>query len=83
MRRIGTTADYSVVDYPEDVRRIVAALARLGWEATPVEAEDLWDTYSDTYAAGWLFLPEQDGELDAIIQDELRRQGLSEGEVAQ
>jgi len=55
--------DYSKYDYPHDVERIVKVLVSAGYIVTPQEAENMWHKYSDSYAAIWLFLPNDDEEL--------------------
>lgn len=52
-------------DYPEDVKQIVEALARHGYEVDPRHAEAAWSKMStDEYCAGWLMLDHSD---DAAI----------------
>lgn len=54
-------------DYPEDVTRIQEALARTGRYASREECTYLWEKYSDSMAAGWLYLPETDEEILSCI----------------
>jgi hypothetical protein len=48
-------------DYPDDVRRIVAAFAARGYLIIDADAATAWERYSDDYyAAGWLSLGSAD-----------------------
>lgn len=49
-------ADSSHVRYPEDCKRIRQVLRDRGFNLTFKECEELWEYYSDSYAAGWLIL---------------------------
>lgn len=58
--------------HASDVERIQrVALSHgvlLGW----MDAYSLWDNHSDSYAAGWLFLPDNDDELWNTIKYEIQ-----------
>jgi len=41
-----------------DCNRIQQALMEHGYYATIDQCEELWEMYSEEYAAGWLILPE-------------------------
>jgi hypothetical protein len=49
--------------HAEDVASIVDAMAGAGYECSADEARELWELHSDMYAAGWLGLPDTDGEI--------------------
>ena len=55
-------------DYPEDVTRIQNVLAATGRYASRAECEYLWEKYSDSLAAGWIYLPDTDEELLNCIE---------------
>lgn len=55
------------VRYPGDVARIQRVAMAHGFVLTPMQAEQVWDLYSDSMAAGWMGLPESDEELWEII----------------
>jgi|ERR1017187_10193433 hypothetical protein len=40
-----------------DVREIVAACQRRGYEISPSTAHEAWDAFSDSMSAGWMNLP--------------------------
>ncbi len=50
-----------------DVYRIVEVMHANGYEISQQDAFCVWERQSDDYSAGWLFLPENDDELVAII----------------
>lgn len=54
-------------DYPEDVERIVKVLADRGYKCSPGDAAILWDRYSDSMAAGWMMLPQDDEDVFGCI----------------
>lgn len=45
----------------ERIRSVVSA--KRGAAITLEQAQSIWEDYSDMYAAGWLFLPEDDAEI--------------------
>ena len=47
----------------DDVKRIQRVLLAHGYESDLESAADIWDEYSDSMAAGWMFLPPDDLEL--------------------
>jgi hypothetical protein len=57
------TNNYNDCQYPSDVERIVKVALAHGIELSPKEAEAAWDEHSDNYAAGWLYLPEDDESI--------------------
>ncbi|UDM70675.1 hypothetical protein [Vagococcus fluvialis] len=60
--------------YPEDIERIIdLSESKLGLKISVSEADSIWATYSDDYAAGWLILPSKDTELLEIIKKYLSR----------
>jgi hypothetical protein len=56
------------VRYPEDCRRIVEVAGAAGYSVSPWEAEAIWDAYSDSMAAGWMGLPDDDNRLLDIVK---------------
>lgn len=55
--------DYSQFEYPEDIKRIVEAFRLDGLECSPSEACEMWEGYSEDYAAGWIYLPEHPKDI--------------------
>lgn len=51
----------------DDVKRIQVVLLKNGYDADLQSCASIWEDYSDSYAAGWLGLPESDDELFTII----------------
>jgi hypothetical protein len=57
------------IPYSEDCERIRDTFKQRGYSISLLEAHWLWSTYSDKFAASWLFLPESDDEVfDAVKQ---------------
>ena len=50
-------------EYQHDVERIVRIAATRGYILSPADAQAAWEAYSESMAAGWLGLPEDDNEL--------------------
>lgn len=50
-----------------DVERIQEVLLYNGYSSTLRDCANLWDDYSEAYAAGWLGLPDDDRELWDIL----------------
>lgn len=46
-----------------DCKRMVQILAERGYAATIEQARDIWSKHSETMAAGWLGLPDDDASL--------------------
>lgn len=46
-----------------DCERIQKILAANGYKASLEQCKFLWETYSDSLAAGWLILPEEDEQV--------------------
>jgi len=57
-----------------DVIRLQAVILQNGYEADYEDAANIWEDYSDSYAAGWLGLPDDDNELWQIIEDRVERE---------
>lgn len=55
------------IRYPADVLRIRQVALRNGLDLTDAQAQDAWDRYSDSMAAGWMGLPEDDEELYSTV----------------
>ena len=63
------------VDRPEDCLRIVAQVNKLGYDCTLMEAEEMWNKYSDKVEAGWIGLPDTEEDLAEILKLELTPPG--------
>lgn len=71
----GMTEDEAQVRYPEDCRRIQAALQIYGGEQHSLaECERLWETHNDGMAANLMRLPEDDEELAACVSRRFREE---------
>lgn len=58
--------------WPLDIERIIkVAETHLKLKMSVDEADEIWINHSDTYAAGWLGLPDEDTELAEIIRTQL------------
>lgn len=53
--------------HKDDVLRIQQVLFDNGFEADLESCATLWEKYSDSLAAGWIFLSEYDDELFNLI----------------
>lgn len=53
--------------YKDDVMRIVRILKERGIECAPLDAQFLWEEYSESMAAGWMTLPDADDEVHGCI----------------
>ena len=60
MRFIGFGWDNSC---RSDAERIKEAAAALGYSITVEDAEKAWECYSESMAAGWMMLDEDDGDI--------------------
>jgi len=47
-------------EYQSDIERIVKIFADRGYEISHEDAVRAWEQYSDSMAAGWMFLDEED-----------------------
>lgn len=56
-------------EYIDDTKRIVKISFDNGIILSLKEAEEIWEEYSDSMAAGWMNLPEDDKELWLIISE--------------
>jgi hypothetical protein len=54
--------------YPDDCKRIAEVALKAGYAVSMWEAEAIWDAYSDSMAAGWMGLPDDDEELMSIVE---------------
>lgn len=70
MQKIRVLDPYSnhIDMYRMDADRIAKCLADRGYEATPQQAVRLWERYSESFAAGWLGLPESDEEVFECVR---------------
>lgn len=57
----------------DNVKRIQKVLMIYGYEANLEDCADIWDEYSESYAAGWMGLPESDSELWECIESEVEK----------
>jgi hypothetical protein len=55
------------IRHPEDCERIQRACASMGRVLSLDETQALWEKYSETMAAGWLVLPEDDAGIVACL----------------
>lgn len=53
--------------YAEDTKRIRDVVRAKGYQCSLEQAKALWSEYSDSMAAGWLHLPDDDDELFGCI----------------
>ena len=60
LKNIDTGIPYG---YENDVRRIQDVMYKAGFPMSRQEAYDRWSDYSDSLCAGWIFLPENDGDI--------------------
>lgn len=60
------------VEYPEDCIRIRNCLNIIGYDASLIDAENLWNKHSDDVCANWLYLPKTDEELLNILLEILK-----------
>lgn len=51
------------MDYPQDCIRICKVALDHGYYITPLEAQKIWEIYSDSMCASWLILPTSDEDL--------------------
>lgn len=51
----------------DDVKRMQSVLIREGHLVSLRECVNIWEDYSDSYAAGWMCLPSDDSELYNIL----------------
>lgn len=55
--------------FADDCNKIQQVLIEHGYYATIDQCEQLWEMYSDEYAAGWLVLPEGNMQIYDCIKD--------------
>ena len=60
--------------YHYDVQRIIDAGLKNGYIINPKEAYDAWSQYSDIFAAGWLFMPDNIDELWSDVAPYLKEE---------
>jgi hypothetical protein len=65
MKLLRIKSKYSDCDYPSDVGRIVKIFANRGYDISYSEAYLAWRAFSDSMAAGWMML----GEDDEVFYD--------------
>ena len=51
-----------------DVERIVTACALSGYAIDRATAHTVWERYSEMFAAGWLVLPSDEGEIVSVCK---------------
>jgi hypothetical protein len=54
-------------EFAQDAKRIQQALAKNGFLATDDECRQLWQLFSDNMCAGWMTVPNDDGEILASV----------------
>lgn len=57
-----------------DVERLQRVILHNGYESDYDDAANIWEDYSDSYAAGWLYLPDDDNELWSMIEGRVERE---------
>lgn len=56
--------EYKVkLEYPKDVERMRSVLNAAGYDAAEQDLDRLWSDHSAAMCAGWMRLPDDDGEL--------------------
>ena len=73
IRKIIKEDDY-IHRHHSDVERLQRVMLQNGYEADLRSAADIWEEYSDDYAAGWLGMPENDDELWETIESRVERE---------
>lgn len=68
IKKISSTGENFEHRHYADVVRIKQVLLKNGYDADLPSCANIWDEYSDSYAAGWLGLPKDDDELWQAIQ---------------
>lgn len=63
MKRIAVNHRHS-----EDITRIMKVAIDVNILLTPEDADMVWTEHSDSYAAGWLGLPDDDDVLATLIE---------------
>jgi hypothetical protein len=67
-----------VFHHPDDdpftwtVGRIREALRNQGYEISYEDAKRAWEAYSESMAAGWMVIPDDDAEILACVRSYLR-----------
>ncbi|MEG1565366.1 MAG: hypothetical protein RR342_01325 [Bacilli bacterium] len=64
-----------------DCQRIKDVCAKHSENITLYEAQEIWQDVSDSYCAGWLFLPETDKELWSMINQYFTEDGDDEDDI--
>lgn len=67
IKKIYTEDNYSH-RHIDDVVRIKKVMFENGYECDLPDAAGIWEDYSDSMAAGWMFLPYYDDELWIMIE---------------
>ena len=60
--------EINITRYPSDCKRIQNILEKNGYRASLEDCEKLWDKYSDSMAAGWMNLPDNDDDVFGCIR---------------
>ncbi len=53
--------------YKNDVSRIIRVLQLKDYEINRERAKQLWEAVSESFAAGWLALPQSDADLFSML----------------
>lgn len=61
------------------VVEIVAVLRKRGYLISEFDAYRAWRDYSETFCAGWLYLPSDEDEIFAAITSRCYEEGLQSG----
>lgn len=66
MKRVRLTRSNDF-EYRADVLRIQDALMQAGYLAYEHECREMWERFSDSMAAGWMHVPDDDAEIVASV----------------
>lgn len=63
----------SNLQYPEDCERICKVALKHEYLISPIEANFFWEKYSNSMAASWLTLPDNDSDVWKSISDQIEK----------
>lgn len=69
MIRLILPRDKNIFDYPEDVAHIVEVMEAAGYLVDSLTAAWAWAEHSDSFAAAWLLMPQDDADIVSIIRE--------------
>lgn len=68
MRHVKLDLDEHQRNHWDQVERITRVMTAAGFSCSELEAYNLWCRYSDSMAAGWMNLPEEDSEVVRYLE---------------